>query len=384
MARVIADVLLVAPKSLIRPVCIELGEDGTIAQIHEGHDPPSGSEVVFDGAGDLYVCAGFIDIHTHGANGFDLSVATKEAVDTIAEAKLAEGVTTFLPTTWTASREQTLDMAKAAAEYHADQRFARTPFLHIEGPYLNPEQAGAQDPNYMRLPDVEEIRAIHEVCPVGLLSLAIELDDALSFIAEMKRMGIVTSAAHSAATFSEFRRAREAGLGHLTHYCNQMSRLHHREVGLVGAGLLDDEVKIEIICDTIHLCPDMIELAFKHRSCDQLMIITDSIAASHLGDGTYPLGDGEIIVKDGAARIPAGNLAGSIVTFDESLRNVIEVTGLPLNEVIRTCGRNQARSLGLVDRGEIKQGFLADLTLLSPDLEVVSVYVGGEQRFSAS
>lgn len=384
MARVIADVLLVAPKSLIRPVCIELGEDGTIAQIHEGHDPPSGSEVVFDGAGDLYVCAGFIDIHTHGANGTDLSVATKEAVDTIAEAKLAEGVTTFLPTTWTASREQTLDMAKAAAEYHADQRFARTPFLHIEGPYLNPEQAGAQDPNYMRLPDVEEIRAIHEVCPVGLLSLAIELDDALSFIAEMKRMGIVTSAAHSAATFSEFRQAREAGLGHLTHYCNQMSRLHHREVGLVGAGLLDDEVKIEIICDTIHLCPDMIELAFKHRSCDQLMIITDSIAASHLGDGTYPLGDGEIIVKDGAARIPAGNLAGSIVTFDESLRNVIEVTGLQLNEVIRTCGRNQARSLGLLDRGEIKQGFLADLTLLSPDLEVVSVYVGGEQRFSAS
>ena len=114
---------------------------------------------------------GFIDIHTHGANGFDLSHATHEAVETIAEAKLAEGVTTFLPTTWTASQEDKLAMAKAAAAYRENQRFARTPFLHIEGPYLNPVQAGAQDPQYMRKPSVDEIKAIHEICPVGLVSL---------------------------------------------------------------------------------------------------------------------------------------------------------------------------------------------------------------------
>lgn len=383
MSTVIADVLLVSPNSLVRPVSIEIDDEGRIAQIHEGHDPPPGSEVIFDGGGEIHACAGFIDIHTHGANGFDLSVATLEAVETIAEAKLAEGVTTFLPTTWTASPEHTLAMAEAAAAYRGNQRFARTPFLHIEGPYLNPDQAGAQDPRYMRLPDAAEIRRIHEVCPVGLLSLAVEIEGALEFIAEMGKLGVVTSAAHSAATYAEYERAREAGLKHLTHYCNQMSRLHHREVGLVGAGLLDDEIMIEIICDTIHLCPDMIRLAFKHRSCDRLMLITDSIAASHLGDGTYPLHDGEIIVKDGAARIPAGNLAGSIVTFDEAIRNVVSVTGLPLNEVAKTCSVNQARSLGLTDRGSIKQGLLADLALLSPSLEVVAVYVGGERRFAA-
>jgi len=199
----------------------------------------------------------------------------------------------------------------------------------------------------------------------------------------MHGMGIVTSAAHSAATYAEFSAAKEAGLGHLTHYCNQMSGLHHREVGLVGAGLLDDSIMIELICDTIHLCPDMIRLAFKHRSCERLMLITDSIAAAHLGDGRYPLHDGEIIVKDGAARIPAGNLAGSIVTFDQSLRNVVTITGLPLNEIVRTCSANQARSLRLNDRGSVKQGLLADLTLLTPELEVVAVYVGGEQRYSA-
>jgi hypothetical protein len=158
----------------------------------------------------------------------------------------------------------------------------------------------------MRRPDAEEIRRIHDVCPVGLISLAVELDGALPFLAEMRKMGIVTSAAHSAASYADFQAARGMGLSHLTHYCNQMSALHHRNVGLVGAALLDDGVMIEVICDGIHLCPDMIRLIFKHRSCDRLMLITDSIAAAHLGDGRYPLHDGEIIVKDGAARIAAG------------------------------------------------------------------------------
>lgn len=383
MPTVIADVLLVSPNSLIRPVSIEIGEDGFIAQIHEGHDPPAGCRVIFDGGGEVRLFAGFVDIHTHGANGFDLSNASLEALETMAEAKLAEGVTTFLPTTWTASPEQTVAMVEAAAAYRANQRFARTPFLHIEGPYLNTDQAGAQDPGNMRPPDAEEIGRLHEICPVGLVSLAVELDGALEFIREMTTMNIATSAAHSAATYAEYLEARNAGLGHLTHYCNQMSGLHHREIGLVGAALLDDEVMIEMICDTIHLCPDMIRLAFKHRSCDRIMLITDSIAASHLGDGIYPLNDTEITVKDGAARIPAGNLAGSIVTFDEAFRNVAAITELPLNELAKTCGANQCKSLRLKDRGAVQQGMLADLTLLTPDLEVVATYVGGEQRFSA-
>lgn len=383
MPRILADVLLVSPNDYIRPVSIELGDDGNIARIHEGHQPPDGVPVIFDGGGEVYATAGFIDIHTHGAKGFDLSYATLEAVEAHAEAKLAEGVTTFLPTTWTASAEHKVRMARAVAEYRKNPRFARAPFLHVEGPYINPSQAGAQDPRYMRRPDVDEIRRLNEVCPVGLISLAIELDGALPFLAEMRKMGIVTSAAHSAASYADFQAAREMGLAHLTHYCNQMSALHHRNVGLVGAALLDDGVMIEVICDGIHLCPDMIRLIFKHRSCDRLMLITDSIAAAHLGDGRYPLHDGEIIVKDGAARIPAGNLAGSIVTFDEALRLVSKLTAIPLNELSKTCAANQARSLRLKDRGRIQQGLLADVTLLTPGLEVVATYVGGEQRFSA-
>ncbi|MCP5540715.1 MAG: N-acetylglucosamine-6-phosphate deacetylase [Akkermansiaceae bacterium] len=381
MPSLIANVKLVTPDEPIRPVSIECADDGRIAAIHEAGATPSGIEVSLDGGGELLAFAGFIDIHTHGANGVDLSQARDETVHVFAEAKLKEGVTTFLPTTWTESPEALQAMARSAAAYRAaGEPFARTPFLHVEGPYLNPKQAGAQNPARMRAPDLAEVRALAELCPIGLISLAVELDGAPDFIRAMRAMGVQCSAAHSNATYAEFKIAREAGLGHLTHYCNQMSPLHHRNVGLVGAGLLDDGVMIEVITDTIHLCPDMIELVFKHRSCDQLMIITDSIAAAHLGDGEYPLGDTTITVKDGAARIPAGNLAGSILQFHHGLKNVADITGLPLNEIAKTTAFNQARSLGLTDRGAIQQGMLADLTLLSRDFAVEAVFVGGERR----
>ncbi len=381
---IIANVHLITPGEAIQAVSIEVDPaSGIIKEIHKGATPPDNSgKVIFDGGGALNVFAGFIDIHTHGANGVDLSHAKDDTVGIIAEAKLKEGVTTFFPTTWTASRERTLAMAKSAAVYREDQKFARTPFLHVEGPFLNPSQAGAQDPDEMRPPDADEIRGLHEICPVALVSVAPELEGATEFIKEMKSMGIVTSAAHSAATYAEFKIAREAGLGHLTHFCNQMSGLHHREIGLVGGGFRDDEVMIEIICDTIHLRPEMLELVFQHRSCNQMMLITDSIAASHLGDGVYPVNGTEITVKDGAARIPAGNLAGSIGKFHEALRNTANITGIALNELSKTTGANQSRSLGLRDRGQIKQGLLADLTLLDDDFEVQATVVGGELRWA--
>lgn len=379
--KAIRHALLATPGEDARPVDVLVADSGLIDSIVEAGSAPPDHDTLADGGGVLRVFPGFIDIHTHGAAGADLSQGTPEAVRTFAEAKLAEGVTTFLPTTWTATAENLLAMARAAADYRSDQIFARAPCLHVEGPYLNPDQAGAQDPNCMRLPDPSEIEKLHAICPVGLVSLAIELDGALDFVHAMKKLGIVTSAAHSAATHRDFLRAREVGLGHLTHYCNQMSRLHHREIGLVGSALLDDEVMIEMICDRIHLCPEMIQLVFKHRSPERLMLITDSIAASHLGDGTYPLGDTEITVRDGAARIPEGNLAGSIALFNEVVKNAAEISGLPPGEIARCAATNQARALGFTDRGAVREGLLADLTLLDSDFQVHATFVGGEERY---
>ena len=294
--------------------------------------------------------------------------------------KLREGVTTFLPTTWTESPEALVAMAQSAAAYRENQDFARTPFLHVEGPYLNPDQAGAQNPSLMRSPDIAEMDALHEVCPLGLISVAPELDGALPFIEAMTQRGITTSAAHSNATYEEFLAAKKVGLSHLTHFCNQMSPLHHRAIGLVGSGFLDNEVRLELICDTVHLEEAMIATVFKHVPLARLMLITDSIAASHLGDGEYTLSEGTVItVKDGVARIPAGNLAGSTLLFNEGLRHVARITGRSNDELVRTTGANQADSLGLSDRGRLEPGKLADVTLLDEHYEVKAVFVGGRQ-----
>jgi len=375
--RKITGVQLVSPGQSIRTVSIAFSGDGRIDDISTDR----GGDVMVDGVGELYALPGFIDIHTHGANGADIASATKAAVSNLAEAKLREGVTTFLPTTWTTSAEHLEAMVAAAAAYRGDQTFSRAPSLHIEGPYLNASQAGAQDPSLMRLPDSEEIARLNQICPIGIVSLAIELDGALPFIAKMKDLGILTSAAHSAATMAEYRLARQAGLQHLTHFCNQMSRLHHREIGLVGAGLLDPTVNLEMICDTIHLCEDMIALVFKLHSLDHIMLITDSIKASHLSDGQYPQGRSHIIVKDGAARIPEGNLAGSTLQFHHGLRHVARITGLPLHDLVKTTSTNQARTLGLTDRGEIRPGLLGDIVLLTKDYEVEMTFVGGELKY---
>ena len=232
----------------------------------------------------------------------------------------------------------------------------------------------------MRLPDVDEILALNDIAPVGVVSLAVEMDGAIDFIGEMKKHGITTSGAHSAATYAQFCESREVGLTHLTHYCNQMTPLHHREVGLVGAALLDDEVMTEMICDKIHLCPDMIQLAFKHRPLETIMLITDSMAASWLGDGEYDIGGMQVRVKEGQARLEAGNLAGSTLRYNEGLKNVSEITGLPLNQLIATTAANQARSLGLADRGRLEAGLLADIVILDEDFEVKAVFVGGDQK----
>lgn len=372
----LTNIRLVTPGRDIESLNISVNSEGLISGI--GGGTPDGE--IFDAEG-LLAFAGFIDIHTHGANGGDVTHGTEDSLRIMAEAKLREGVTTFLPTTWTEAQDVQLSMARGVAAYREREDFARTPALHVEGPYLNPAQAGAQNPDLMRAPNVDEVRELAAICPVALLSLAVELDGAEEFIAVMKGDGIVTSAAHSAATREDFIKARAAGLAHLTHYCNQMSPLHHRSVGLVGSGLLDDEVLIELICDTIHLCPDMIELVFKLRSTDQLMLITDSIAASHLGDGTYKLGEAaDITVIDGVARIAAGNLAGSTLQFHDGLRNVAGITGLPLPELAKCTAANQARSLGLTDRGRLEPGLLADIVLLNDDFGVEAVFVGGERK----
>lgn len=326
---------------------------------------------------------GLIDIHTHGADGSDFSDATEESIRHMAKAKLREGVTTFFPTSVTLPHENLVKMMQAAAAYRKQQDAAKTPAVHIEGPYINIDCVGAQNPAYVRTPDAAEILELNKISPVGIVSLAAETDGAVPFIEQMKAADITTSLAHTAATYEQFTEAKAAGLTHLTHFCNQMTRLHHREIGIVGAGLLDREIMIELICDTIHLVPDMIRLVFELKPLEQLMLITDSVSASWLPDGSHvELGGLEVVVQDRACRLKDGTLAGSTLRLNEALRNVHELTGLPLESLIRTTSFNQAQSLGLPDLGKLQNGSVADIAVLDDNLDVAMTIVDGEIRYA--
>ena len=297
---------------------------------------------------------------------------------------MKEGVTSWLPTTLTLSPKVLEDVCASVAEYMKNQEFAKTPGVHLEGPFINPKCCGAQNPAFVRQPDYDEVANLNSIAKVLLVSLAPEMPGANEFIEKATANGIRCSAGHSAATHEDFNRAKSAGLAHLTHYCNQMSPLHHREIGLVGSGLLDREIKIEIICDTIHLCADMLKTVFKNKDSDQMLMITDSLACSWMPDGPGDLGGLPIIVKDGVARLQeSGALAGSTLKYAHGLKNVHRLTGKPLSDLVKATSWNQAQSLGLEGLGKIAPGFTADMVLLDDDFNTCKVFIDGVEKYSA-
>ena len=340
------------------------------------------ADTVIDAGGNMLM-PGFIDIHSHGAGGCDTCDCKVESIRTIADCKMKEGVTTWLPTTLTLGTNTLADVCRCVKEYAESPNGSKTPGVHLEGPYINPRQCGAQNPAFVREADYEEVSMLNDIYPVKLISMAPEMPGAVDFIAKASAAGITCSAGHSAAGYADFMKAKAAGLKHLTHFCNQMSPQHHREIGLVGAGMLDQDILIEVICDKIHLCADMLKLTFQNKNISQMIMVTDSLACSWMPDGPGQLGGLPIIVKGGVARLESGNLAGSTLRYAKGLRNVQELTGKPLSELVKATSYNQARSLGLYDLGKIEPGYTADLVLLDGEYDVLKTIIDGELRYEA-
>ncbi len=353
-----------------------------IAAVVQPGDPLPEADKIIDAGGNMLM-PGFIDIHAHGAGGCDTCDCSLESIRTIADCKMKEGVTTWLPTTLTLGTKTLMDVCEVVKQYSASPNGAKAPGIHLEGPYINPRQCGAQNPAFVRPADFDEVMSLNAIYPILYISLAPEMPGALDFIARATAAGITCSAGHSAATHADFLKAKAAGLKHLTHFCNQMSPQHHREIGLVGSGMLDRDIKIEIICDTIHLCSDMLHLTFTVKDSGQMIMITDSLACSWMPDGPGQLGGLPIMVKNGVARLESGNLAGSTLRYAKGLKNVHEITGLPLSQLVKATSWNQAQSLGLHDLGKICPGFTADLVVLDANFDTVMTIIDGELRYSA-
>ena len=332
-----------------------------------------------------YLMPGFIDVHTHGALTCDFCDADPKAVFEVAKAKLQEGVTTFLPTTLTVSHEDLVRAAKNAKAYvEAGSPYAKIPGIHLEGPFINVKCCGAQNPKFVRKPSVKELKEIMKVFPVKHISYAVETEGGAAFAKACLKLGVVPSCGHTGAKMKDLKAAYKNGLRHMTHFCNQMTPLHHREIGMVGAGFLVDDLNTEVICDRIHLCDDMLRLVFTKRDLAHVQIITDSLRCSHCKDGyAFEMGGLKVLLKNGEARlVEGGNLAGSTLWMGNGLKNVHDVTGLPLEKLVRTTSWNQAIEQGWGKKlGKVEKGYIADLVVINPrSWKPLAVFVDGEQR----
>ena len=331
---------------------------------------------------------GFIDVHIHGVNGADVMDATKEALDTMSSTLPKEGTTSFLATTMT---QDTKEIEKALAnvgEYlQGKQETGKAEIVgvHLEGPFVNPDKAGAQPLKHIIDPDLPLLKKWELLTNnmIKLVTLAPERPGGLEMVNYLSTHGIVASIGHSDATFEEVNKAIESGANHVTHLYNQMSGLHHREPGVVGSVFLRDELKAEIIVDGVHVRPEMVHLAYKIKRKDGLLLITDSMRAKCLKNGGYDLGGQDVIVKDGKAVLADGTLAGSILKLGTALQNIITYTGCTLADAIEMASVNPAKQLNIFDRkGSLAIGKDADIVILDENLDVYMTFCRGELAFT--
>ena len=311
------------------------------------------------------------------------------AFDVIGRGKVTDGVTSFLATGLTRPEEELAELCLCAERYKGRDEGATCLGVHLEGPFFNAEMAGAQNPAYLKRPDAAFVKRLNAISPVMKVSLAPELDGAEECIRELAAAGIVTSGGHSAADYDTFERARAAGMTHLTHFCNAMMPIHHLRPTMVTGGLLADDVFVEAITDGVHLSDPMIRLIAKSKGPDRVMVITDAMCAAGEPDGMYSLGGLRVKVEKGRATLAdvpydpkavVSNVAGSVALYPDCFRRWARLCGFPLHEAIKAAGYNQLRSLGVVDRGEIAVGQVADLLLVDDSLAPRMTIVGGRGK----
>lgn len=322
---------------------------------------------VLDAEG-CYVIPGLVDIHFHGAVGYDLCDASAEAIDAIAEYECANGITSICPATMTLDADRLTQICRCAAQYrgkhHSGQ--SRLMGIHLEGPFIAPEKKGAQNPEYIIPPSIELLDTLLEESQglVKLITIAPEMPSAMAFIPEAVRRKVHVSIGHTACDYDTAVRAILSGADHLTHTCNAMPPLSHRTPGPIGAGYLSDSVMAEVICDGIHVHPAMVKGLLRLFGEDRIIFISDSIRAAGMPDGDYDLGGQNVHVSGAHARLADGTIAGSISNLMQCVRQAVSM-GIPLETAVTCATVNPARSIGIDWRvGSLDIGKSADCVLL--------------------
>lgn len=322
-----------------------------------------------------FILPGFIDLHVHGGAGKDIMEAG-DAVRATARLHARHGTTSLLATTMTAPPHEVEHALEAIGHVCANRPAgtARVLGVHLEGPYINPGKLGAQ-PDYAQVATLEEILRLNRLAPLKLITLAPEVDGHLALVKQLTAAGIRVQLGHTSGTYEDGVAALEHGAAGFTHLFNAMSSFHHRAPGMAGAALAHAEYA-ELIPDLLHVHPGAIKAAL--RAIPRLYCVTDATAAAGMPDGEYMLGRQRVHKCLGGVRLADGTLAGSTLTMDQSLRNLVSL-GLDLADAARRISTYPADYLGLQERGRLAAGCMADIVVLDRNLNLKAVFVEGEQ-----
>jgi N-acetylglucosamine-6-phosphate deacetylase len=367
---------LVTPFEMISDGQLEM-ENSAIAYV--GSERSYGGEIV-DYKGDL-VCPGFIDIHVHGGAGVDTMDSDPEALIRLSTYLAAGGVTGFLATTHTAPlKELKSALRRVEAAHKMDAPGAHILGAHVEGPFISQEKKGAQDGGSVRRVTEKELDAIYKASggTIKIMTLAPETQDALSAADWLVEKGVVAAAGHTNATYEDTLRAFDRGFTHLSHFYNGMRCFHHREPGVVGAGLTDDRVNLELVADGVHVHPAALRLALLAKSPTKIALVSDSIKPAGLPDGEHNFGGRTFHVRGRSITLEDGVIAGSGIRINDAVRIMVEEAGATLTDAVQMASSTPARILGLTPRkGELLEGSDADVTVLNWNYKVLRTIVSG-------
>jgi len=373
---------VVTADALRRSIDVRI-DNGAIT--HIGADLSYAGAQVIDARG-LVVAPGFIDIHVHGTRGGMCESGDGAQVEVISETLARFGVSGFLATIATLPPDALRDAVRAIADTVGHEPGARILGIHLEGPYLNPQRAGAQANHWMRPPSIEEFDALYDLSGglIRLVTVAPEMEGCLPFVQAVRERGVTVAAGHTDATAIEMELAVEAGVTHVTHLFNAMRPLHHREPGVLGVALTDDSLSTEIICDGHHLAEHAVAAALRCKPAAKVVLVSDGVATG-CPDGDYELFGTHCVVATGTVRLKTGGqLAGSCLSLDQAVRNVHRwQPALPLHALLHMGSGNAARAVGLAEqRGTLAPGKEADIVLLDSQLSVVRTLRAGATVFA--
>jgi N-acetylglucosamine-6-phosphate deacetylase len=347
-------------------------------------DLPRGAREI--NAGQKTVAPGFVDVHIHGAGGHDVMEGTREALEIIAATVSTHGTTSLVATTVTASDKETRDSVAGiahfilnASQYATRELSAEILGIHFEGPFISPARRGVHPAKWIVPPSRELLAQLLGEArgTAQILTLAPELPGALDLISAARQAGLVVSLGHTDATYEQAQAAIEAGASHAAHVFNAMRPFSHRETGVIGAVLTSPKVSAELIADGVHVDEAAMRMLVELKTPERVILVSDGISATGMPDGKYQLGMFEVKVSGGVARNAEGKLAGSTLTLDRALRNMVAL-GVPLPSALRMLTANPARQIGLGTRkGVLAPGADADLVFLDDKLEVSGVMTRG-------